>query len=109
MLPVDAGDGLPLSCTIEHLIPKGGKGLTTQENTRAACYSCNHLRSRYNFAALGKAASEIYSLKNVIKEKQKTIDSLTSLLVKYLSSPLIVRWGMKIRFLKEKLESLTVQ
>lgn len=104
MLPVGSGDDNPLAPSIDHVVPKGAGGVST----RAACIGCNRLRNTFNRTVYEqqrqKQAREIYGLKKLVVEQEKTIKRLTDIVLTHVENPWYKRlwrdicmfyWGME--------------
>ena len=93
MLSLTAGAGLPLSPTVDHILPTGTKEIdpTDQSNCRASCFSCNNTRSKFNPRAFERGRTELLQqnkgLKDLVVSQEKEIKRLTNVLLTRLELP----------------------
>lgn len=88
MLEIGTGESLPLSPTLDHVIPKAaGGGGFLGGNVVCACYDCNHLRGTFNSGAMKlreiERGKEIGKLQKVFKDKNQVIMGLKDIIISY--------------------------
>lgn len=92
MLPLSAGAGLPLSPTVDHVLPRATNiDPTDHTNCRASCFACNNQRSAFNPGAYENTKrsqqTQIDGLKKLVVTQEKEIKRLTDVILTRLEQP----------------------